>query len=114
MKQRDVFWLSFPYSSYAAEKHRPALIVSNNAYNRSSDDVVVCALTSNLSQKPYSLLVDEASIVEGTLPIKSLVRSDKLSSVEKKVIDRKMCAVSEAFFKKVLAQISALVENGKA
>jgi len=42
----------FPFTSQAAAKKRPAVIVSNRAYNTSRSDVVLMAITSQLRQTP--------------------------------------------------------------
>jgi mRNA interferase MazF len=42
----DVVLTRFPFTSQAASKQRPAVIVSNQTYNRNRPDVVVMAVTS--------------------------------------------------------------------
>jgi mRNA interferase MazF len=44
----DVVLVPFPFTSQAASKKRPAVIVSNREYNASRPDVVVMAITSQL------------------------------------------------------------------
>ena len=46
-KQREVVLVPFPYADLSATKRRPVLIVSNNDYNNSFPDVLVCVITSN-------------------------------------------------------------------
>jgi mRNA interferase MazF len=40
----DVVLVSFPFTSKAASKKRPAVIISNGAYNRARPDIVVMAI----------------------------------------------------------------------
>jgi len=56
----DVVLVPFPFTSQTASKKRPAVIVSNRAYNAARPDVVVMAVTSQL---PSSTL-GEAQIGE--------------------------------------------------
>ena len=42
----DVVLVPFPFTSQAASKKRPAVVVSNKAYNTARPDVVVMAITS--------------------------------------------------------------------
>jgi mRNA interferase MazF len=42
----DVVLVPFPFTNQAASKRRPAVIVSNAAYNFAKPDVVVMAITS--------------------------------------------------------------------
>jgi mRNA interferase MazF len=44
----DVVLVPFPFTSQAASKKRPAVVVSSRAYNVARPDVVVMAITSQL------------------------------------------------------------------
>lgn len=48
----DVVLVPFPFTSQAASKKRPAVIVSNRDYNAAKPDVVVMAATSQLRPSP--------------------------------------------------------------
>lgn len=48
----DIVLVPFPFTSQAASKRRPAVIVSNRAYNLTKPDVVVMAVTSQLRSIP--------------------------------------------------------------
>ena len=49
LKQRDIILVPFPFTDLTNSKRRPALIISNNKFNKESGDVIVCAITSNIS-----------------------------------------------------------------
>jgi mRNA interferase MazF len=42
----DVVLVSFPFTNQSAFKQRPAVVVSNSAYNAARQDVIVVAITS--------------------------------------------------------------------
>jgi mRNA interferase MazF len=44
----DIVLVPFPFTSQAASKKRPAVVVSSPAYNGSKPDIVVMAVTSQL------------------------------------------------------------------
>ena len=48
----DVVLVPFPFTSQAASKKRPAVVVSSRAYNATKPDVVVMAITSQLRPSP--------------------------------------------------------------
>jgi mRNA interferase MazF len=45
----DVVLVRFPFTSQTAFKQRPAVVVSNTAYNSSRPDAVIMAVTSQLN-----------------------------------------------------------------
>ena len=48
----DVVLVPFPFTSQAASKQRPAVIVSSLAYNRAKPDIVLMAITSQFRPSP--------------------------------------------------------------
>lgn len=48
----DVVLVPFPFTDQTASKQRPAVIVSNVAYNQVKPDVVVMAITSQFRPSP--------------------------------------------------------------
>jgi mRNA interferase MazF len=48
----DVVLVPFPFTNQTASKKRPAVVVSNAAYNRAKPDVVVMAITSQFRPGP--------------------------------------------------------------
>lgn len=77
----DIAWLDFdPQAGREQAKRRPALVLTDLAYNRASGLVVVCPLTSKRKLYPFALpvLVDK---VEGSVLV------DHLKSVDWKARD---------------------------
>lgn len=54
----DIAWLDFdPQAGREQGRRRPALILTDQAYNRASGLAVVCPLTSKRKPYPFALLV---------------------------------------------------------
>lgn len=49
----DVLLVPFPFTSQAASKKRPSVVVSSRDYNASRPDVIVMAITSQLRPQPH-------------------------------------------------------------
>lgn len=64
-KQRDVILIPFPYTDLTETKQRPALIVSNDNYNDTLDDVVVCAITSKFQRDEFSFELNDKDLEYG-------------------------------------------------
>ena len=45
-KRGDIVIVPFPFTDFSTLKQRPALVISSNAFNRSREDVILVALTS--------------------------------------------------------------------
>lgn len=111
MNQRDMVLLNFPYSDFSAGKVRPALVVSNDTYNSRNMDVVVCAVTSNLEQKEFSVIVSQSDVSAGKLPVQSKIRADKLFQVHKSLAMKPFASLNQKKFSEVVTQIQQLVSS---
>lgn len=53
-KQRDIIIIDFdPAKGYEINKRRPALVMSSHDYNRSTNLVIVCPITSTKKDRPF-------------------------------------------------------------
>ena len=72
----DIVWLDFdPQAGREQAKRRPALVITEKAYNRASGLVIVCPLTSRRKPYPFALpaTVDK---VEGAVLVDHLKSLD--------------------------------------
>lgn len=114
MRQQDIVWVRVPYSNFDDSKVRPAVVMSNDAYNELHDDIVVCSLTSNLEPAPYKVPVSSDDLSEGELPLDSMARADKVVPVEKPLVERALGRLDEAAYDRIVDALSGLVRRGKA
>lgn len=114
MRQQDLVWVRLPFSDFGESKVRPAVVVSNDDYNKSNSDVVVCAVTSNTEPKPYSVLIRQESLASGKLPMKSKIRADKILQVEKSLVTASFARISNAAFDSVIAELIKLVKRSES
>ncbi len=84
VSQREIVLVPIPFTDLSSKKRRPVLILSRDSYNNNSDDFLAAAITSNLIERPYSVLLDSVQLESGTLPLTSMVRPDKLYALNKK------------------------------
>jgi len=72
----DVVWLDFdPQAGREKSKRRPALVLTDQAYNRASGLVIVCPLTSKRKPYPFSLPIT-LDKVEGAVLVDHLKSMD--------------------------------------
>ena len=108
MTQRDLVLLPYPFTDFQGTKVRPALIVSNNILNQKSEDCIMVALTTILKNEPYSLNITQSDLIEGKLIRPSRIRVDKIFSVKKSLVLKKIGVLSSDTFTKVKLEIGLL------
>ncbi len=111
MNQQDLIWLKLPFTTMKESKIRPAVVVSNDSYNKKSSDIIVCAITSNIEEKPYSILITSDNLSEGKLPLKSRIRADKILQVEKSLIIKKFARLDNKTYDILITEIEDLVKR---
>jgi mRNA interferase MazF len=110
LRQRDIILITHPYAELSQEKIRPAVIVSNDSYNKETDDMIVCAITTKQQQHPYMVRIEKGD-VEGTLHHKSLIRADGLARVHKKLALKRIGKLSQQRFDQTRTTIIKLLAN---
>ena len=99
--QRDILLVPFPFSDQSGKKVRPVLILSGEAYNQSGEDILVCAITSNLSQNKYTIIISEADLEMGILHEKSAIKADSILKISKKLIIKNIGILNKSAFQNV-------------
>ncbi len=108
-KQREIVLVPFPYSDLSSNKRRPVLIVSNNTYNQSFEDVLVCVITSNDYIDEYSVELLNNDLEIGVLPESSVVKTHKLFTIHQSKIIKKFSLLKTEYFEQVRAKIIDLI-----
>jgi mRNA interferase MazF len=100
----DVVWLDFdPQAGREQAKRRPALVLTDQKYNRASGLVVVCPLTSKRKPYPFALPI-VVNNVEGAVLV------DHLKSVDWKARDAAFHSKADsALVSKVRGYIAVLL-----
>lgn len=90
ISQRDIVLISFPFSNLQGSKVRPAVVMSNETYNKRFADFIAIPLTSNMKLKGYTLVITNAQLESGMLIANSQAKIDKIFSVEQSLIRKKI------------------------
>ena len=109
LNQGDLVLLSYPFSNLEGKKVRPALIISNNIFNKKSDDCILVPLTSVIKNEFYSILINQDDLADGKLMKISRIRVDKIFSAEKRLIRMKIGKINKDTFEKVKREFFNLI-----
>jgi mRNA interferase MazF len=109
--QRDIVLLSFPFSNLASAKVRPAVVLSNDKYNRRSEDFVAVPLTSNLRLRDYAILITSNELESGKLIVDSKVKVDRVFSVSQRLVRLKIGRIRADVYEKITGMLFELLRN---
>jgi len=108
VNQKEIVLLPYPFSSLKENKIRPALIISNNKFNRKSKDCIMVPLTAVIKDEPYSILINQKDLFSGNLIRPSRIRADKIFSVEKNLIKMRIGIINNKVLRSVKKEISKM------
>lgn len=92
-KRGDIILIPFPFSNQTTTKRRPAVIVSSNAYNDATSDVVIMAITSRTEE---TIGIGECLIKDwkNSGLLKPSAIKPAISTIEQKLILKKLGRLS--------------------
>jgi mRNA interferase MazF len=114
LKQRTLCLIPIPFSDLSSNKKRPVVIISNNEYNNISEDVLVMGLTSNLQIGEYNLPLKNTDLESGNLIKTSMIRVDKIYSINKSLVLKLFGVLSETKYFEVTEKLAQSLSNNKS
>ena len=100
--------LSFPFSDLQSSKVRPAIVLSNDRYNRGSEDFIAVPLTSNLRLRDQTILITNSELETGHLIVDSKVKVDRIFSVSQQLVRIKIGRVQKRVHEKIIKTLFEL------
>ena len=105
VKQRELVLISYPFSELNFSKVRPAVVVSNDSYNREFEDLIVVPVTTNLSLRKHVVRLSNNELEQGHLIAESVIKVDRILSVSQKLVRKSIGSVK----KDVLLRIRSIL-----
>jgi mRNA interferase MazF len=105
-KRGDVVWISFnPQAGHEQAGHRPALVLSPEAYNRKVGLSLLCPITNQVKGYPF-----EVGVPDG-LKASGVVLSDQLKSMDWKARGASfLCSLPESTVRQALNKVGTLLD----
>ncbi len=63
-KRGDIVLVSFPFTDLSSSKRRPALVVSPDSFNDAGADLVLAAITSQVTEDTPLRIIEHDSLLE--------------------------------------------------
>lgn len=108
VRQKEIMLVPFPFSDFSGKKVRPVLVVSNNKFNQSSDDAIVCGITTNTAKETYTVKISNDHLEEGHLFKPCCVKVENILKINKSLLIKKIGTIKNKTFSSVLEKIDSL------
>ena len=108
-KRGEIVLVPVPFSDLSAVKRRPVLVISNTTHNYLNRDMIVVAITSNLQQD--GIVIETQDIIVGQLPKTSLIRCEKIYTLEQSSALKSLAMISNNVLDRVITEINKLITN---
>jgi mRNA interferase MazF len=83
MRKGSLVLVSFPFTDLSGQKVRPALVL---ATSKRGEDCVVACVSSLKPKRPTNFAVSVAASSHNGLKVDSVVRVDKVATLQKKIV----------------------------
>ena len=107
-KRGDVVLVSFPFTDLTTTKRRPALVISPDSFNELGQDLILAAMTSQLSTSLHSVPVSPADCRTGSLHKDSLVKLTKVFTISSALVLKTVCRLGDEKLGVVMTELRAL------
>lgn len=106
-RRGDVVLVPFPFTDLSTTKQRPALVVSPDKWNATQSDVMLVAITSQMTAAagPQDLVLTAADVAAAGLPKPSRLRTTKLFTMHQGLLKRTLGHLPDATTNTALAQL---------
>lgn len=110
-KQGDILLIPIPFTDLSSQKRRPVIVISNDQYNRKTNDIIVVAMTSNPQVTEYSLSITSSDLVEGALNRPGKIRVDKIYALSQTIVAKTFGQVDDKTLSRIRRRLVNLVAS---
>ena len=109
IEQRDLLLVPFPFSDQKGKKVRPVIVISNDEFNKDSDDIIVIGVTSNISKDKYTLNLTNNNLDEGRLSTNCCIKVENLLKLDKELIIKKIGKINKETLKNMIDKLFTMI-----
>ena len=107
----DIVLVPFPFTDFSTLKQRPALVISSDSFNRSREDAILVAITSqsNSASKGGNYLIKGAEQKRSGLLGEGIVLVGKIITIDQRLIRNKIGTLSSKVLEEIFKRISKII-----
>ena len=111
IEQRDLLLVPFPFSDQSGRKVRPVIVISNNEFNKHSDDALVIGVTSNISKDKYTISLTNKDLEDGKLSTVCCIKAENVLKVERDLIIKKIGKVNQNVLNNISTKLFEIIKE---
>ncbi len=111
IEQGTLLLVPFPFSNQTGKKVRPVIVISNNEFNKNSEDILVVGVTSNMSKDKYTIDLTNKDLEEGKLLIPCYIKVENILRIDKELIIKKIGKIKQSILNNVVSKISEIIKQ---
>jgi mRNA interferase MazF len=107
--QGDLLLVPFPFSDQSGKKVRPIIVISNNEFNTSSEDIIVVGVTSNISKDKYTINLTNVHLDEGRLLTNCCIKVENILKIDKELVIKKIGKINKETLKEIISILNEII-----
>tara|TARA_Y100000034_G_C6705377_1_gene311322 strand:- start:328 stop:702 length:375 start_codon:yes stop_codon:yes gene_type:complete len=111
IRQGDLVIAQIYYSNLEYKEKRPAIVVSNNNFNSSNQNVILVPLTKSIRGEDSSLIISTGDLSFGRLKNVSVIRIDKIVGLHKDIVERVVGRMKDSVLEAILNKTRKILEK---
>jgi mRNA interferase MazF len=112
MPQRgEIVLVPVPFTDLTSNRRRPVIVISNDDYQKTTQDMIVVAMTSNPARVPYSFVIDTHDLETGSLNRPGKVRVDKVYTLSQRLVAATFGKVKEHVLERIRKELDELTKK---
>ena len=109
IEQKDLLLVPFPFSDQSGKKVRPVIVISNNEFNKYSEDIIVIGITSNILKDKYTINLTNKNLDEGKLFTNCVIKVENLLKLDKELIIKKIGKINKETLKSIIDKLFIII-----
>ena len=110
-EQGKIFLSPIPFSNLREIKKSPVLVISNEVYNSTNDDIIVLAITSNTKERNHIINISNDSLTKGSLLKVSRIEADHVMKISKEIIELELGMVKSEVRANAISEFISVIRN---
>lgn len=110
LKPGDLLLVAFPFTDLSTTRCRPAVVLSPSRFHATTDDIVVCMVTSRVRGLTEEVPLAACDLARGSIPRASVALVSKLATLHRSTVARVIGRLSPDKLSEVRAALAAFLQ----